>query len=251
MSTTPLEDKIAALLRKAECTDNEHEASAFFAKAEELMIKYGIENVTTAEAKAEAVETQKVTVFDPHYVRQVDLAARVARGFNCKVFYSRSFQDAKGKYRNRSVSATVTFVGFPSDLRRAIDLFTALNLQMPLALLNWKRSDEAKNQRYAGYSDHTLNHSFMIGYLNRVGSRLQETLRAAKQEMAPMGSSTALVLVDRTKAVDSFMDDLNLGKRRATSRGTNSVAYGAGSAAGSSANLGGTGIGGNRGSLAR
>lgn len=251
MSVT--EDTIRKLLAKAESTDNEAEAAIFFAKAEALMVKYGIENVTTEEARSEEIVAESVTVFDPHFKKQVELAARVAPGFNCRVFYTASHRDQKGAYRNSPYSAKVTFVGFSGDVRRAIELFHSLNIQMPLALKSFKKSRTTTDNWLAGNpSNHVVNHSFMAGFISRVGSRLLEAKRAATVEMAPEGSSTALCLVDRAKQVSDYMkENYQLRAGRGGSRTHDSSAYGAGSSAGSRASLGGQGIGGTRGSLGR
>lgn len=243
------EDTIRKLLAKAERTENEHEAAAFFAKAEELMIKWGIENVTTEEAKSEKIEVRQFRVYDPYTKAQVNLAAAVARGFNCRVFYSDSYTNRKGEYKQYVVGATVTVVGFSGDVTQFDLLFNALNVHMPLALKDYMRSPEAK----ASWSSrHVQTNSFYSGFVNKVSSRLQERVRVVKEEVAPTGSSTALVLLDRKAQVDEYMsENFNLRQGRATRRQTDSRAYGAGSVAGSSANLGGTGIGGSRGSLGR
>jgi len=246
---TDLENKISALLRKAERTDNEHEAAAFFAKAEELMIKHGLEHLTSDEATTEKIEARTLTVYGSLNLSRMTLAGAVARGFNVHMHYHRTYQRENGTHHVDPVGCVLTFVGYTMDVDACLTLFAALDAQAALALRAYMKTDEAK---YAWTGKHVTRRSFLDGFASRVGHRLVEAKRAAQATMAPAGSSTALVLVDRAQLVKEHVaETYNLRDGTSWRRGSDGQARAAGVTAGSSASLGGTGIGGSRGQLAR
>lgn len=228
-------DKIRKLLSKAESTQFEEEAAAFFEKAQELMLKYAIEqeevwkNSPGQRAKPIIVDVQLTGNNVGARSKRIILNA-CALNNRCRMWYYEG---------NNKVGAVC---GFESDVLITEMLYTTLivymNMQMAIAIA-------AHNVRSAG-EIRNFQINFMEGYANRIWSRLKEQ----RQKREANIDTTGMELVSlRKNEVDKLADFILGNSRGRTQRSmhrSNVQAYNAGREAGSKADLGGVKLGGNR-----
>lgn len=215
---TDIESTIAKLLAKAEGTTNQHEAEAFMAKAEELMLKHGVERAQLeakqvgATKKTTPIVTKRIHIKDGSGYALAFLAIGHEVG---PVFNVRTLQSSNS-YDN---SKTLWLVGHEDDVADATTLFTSLMAQAQPAAVAWWRKEGKPAQPWASDNDAYLaRREFIFGFARGAGSRLRETRNRVVHEA---GSGAELVLVDRKQAVDNWIDEnMKLGKGRSSSRRT-------------------------------
>lgn len=241
---TQTEDRallIKKLLNKAEGASTPEERDAFSAKAAELMLKWEIDDALISDAdrvKTELIIQRYVETNAPKsYSHEVcSIGTRIAPAFNCKAAYS-SAGSAK----------RVLIVGFESDVDRFTEMYRSLALQCSSELKReYDRWLHSSFWTPSGTDKFKWKKSFIKGYADRVGERLQALRKTVVAQSEP---GTDLVLVDRSKQVQRHVDGLGWGMSRPRSYTVGG--YGAGDQAGQRANIGGTGIGGGRGQLGR
>ncbi len=225
---------IRALLARAEHpTTPEAEAEQCRQKAFALMAKYGIEQaMVEAEAKTKDEPTDRQIVIDaPWAMERVQLINRISLALGCKLIHLGPAGNGPAR--------RVHIFGHRSDLERVELLYTSLLLQMTGSLA-------AQHVPY-GQSPRAWRRSWLLGFVSRVGGRMDEAEKGAqeeaKNETTTTGRSSALVLADRRTAVENRYTAAypNARKgRRTTMRGTG---YGDGWAAGGRADIGGRRIG--------
>lgn len=208
-----IEDKVAKLLAMAEGTTNPHEAETFMAKAEELMLQYGIERAQLAAkrpgAKREEIVTVKVTIPNGHGYADamVQIAFAVAPSFSIKAYKSNLPDGGRVAW----------FVGHKSDVDQAEMLFNSLLIQSKAQAVAWWRSEG--KQLHPFYSDndaYLARREFIYAFASGVRSRLGEI---RNRVVAEAEAGTALVLVDREKFVDQWVrDNMTFGRARSTQR---------------------------------
>ena len=219
-----IEATIAKLLAKAEGTTNQHEAEVFMAKAEELMLKHGVERAQLeakkvgATKKTTPIVTKRIHIPDGSGYALAFLAIghEVGPSFNVRTLQS------SNSYDN---SKTLWFIGHADDVEDATTLFTSLKAQaQPAAVAWWRSEGKAQHiQSQWGYkpSDndaYLARREFIFGFARGAGSRLRETRNRVVHEA---GSGAELVLVDRKQAVDRWIDEnMQVGRGRATNRRT-------------------------------
>lgn len=211
-----IEDKIAKLLTKAEGTTNPHEAEAFMAKAEAMMLENGIEramleNRHPGQRREDIIQT-RVHLKNGHGYAKAQLAIfhAVAPSFSVRSLQS-------GMYDG---SWMAFLIGHKSDVEQAKTLASSLMEQARKQALHWWKT-EGKHA-YAGVTDLTDNDAylarreFIYAFASGVRNRLQET-RSRLVEEATTG--TELVLVERGKLVDNWIDEnMKVGKARSSNR---------------------------------
>lgn len=237
--------KVQGLLAKAESTEFEAEREAFYAKAQDLMTRHAIDEALLDRAgrKAEVKPTSEVFVYTDNQANRPpkrNLLTAVARANRVRVVY----------YNGSKKEQKAMLVGFADDLEYVKLVYTSLYLQ------GHREGGRAylASDRYASRVVYLTN--FLLGFASKVDERLRAQNRKTEEAVkAETGTSTALVLVDRTKAVDDHVGELfpNLSNGRRVRIGYARGAHGAGQAAGAKADLsGGRGaVGGNRGALGR
>jgi hypothetical protein len=257
-------EKINKLLAKAESTTPE-EAEALFAKAQELMTKYAIDQAMMDSVRGVTVDEigKHVFLYGGYYAADHgNLAYAVTRNNDLRAVYQRSGEwtgtrEVNGK--KYKMWYELTAIGFKSDLDRAVLLDTSLQLQMARALAAWWKEEDrswmSKTQNVRA------RQSFMAGFADGVARKLQEATaagrRAAEKSEAERSHTTddaakesvALVLRSRKDRVDDWMDQ-HYGKLRAgrsSYRKQDGSARGAGHAAGSRADVGQSSVKGRRG----
>ncbi|KOG26800.1 hypothetical protein ADK36_02240 [Streptomyces viridochromogenes] len=180
--------KIRALLAKAEDpAASPDEAQVYFAKAAELMAKYGIERAMLAESdpNADRPGDRMIVVEGTYASDQLHLLGHLAHALHCESL-------KKSVTRGRT---EVHLFGYESDLDRVEMLFTSLLLQM----FNGVR----QGRPAPGEKLITYRKAWMAGFILRIHERLQEIEARAQQEApaAASGRSAELVLADRKSVI--------------------------------------------------
>jgi hypothetical protein len=229
MSTSTYADKIAALLAKAERTDNPHEAEAFSAAAERLMLKWGVDEamasaagVAAGRVGAKMVRTD-VTTDGVYRVAWQQLLAHMAAGMG-------GIQVIR---IGGSTGNLCAIVGAEGDVARFVQLYTSLRVQAAGAMEQWW-----KPQRGTGNGSGQLKRrQFILSFGTAVGERL----RQERTEIVAETTGAELVLVDRDKAAALAVRDLvgRTRNARTSLKGGGADARTAGWSAGQRANIGG------------
>ncbi|MGW1259695.1 DUF2786 domain-containing protein [Streptomyces sp. NPDC002513] len=229
--SNPMLARIRALLAKAEDpAASPAEAEAYFAKAAEMMAKYGIERAMLADSDPALDRAgDRVIVVEGAYANdRMYLLGYIADALNCHGV-------TKDKRRGRT---EVHLFGYESDLDRVEMLFTSLLLQM----FNGMR------QGRPGFGEKLITYrkSWIAGFILTVHDRLKEIEARARQEApaAASGRSAELVVADRKSVVmarfNAAYPDARSSGRNTTRRGTG---YAAGQEAANRADLGQTRVG--------
>jgi hypothetical protein len=265
--------KIAGLLRKAETTDNEHEADAFLQAAQRLATQSSIDlavaRAHTAVREKRAAPVQRtITIGEPgkRGLRTfVQLFLEIGRANNLTCDIARD-------------STKVFAYGFDSDIDGTQALYSSLVVQMVRASDEYIKSRRyakemvgrwVRVERNAGFGRRTSAQewqqrpvhastarvNFQQAFAARIGDRLKEAGRqvSAAAVERDRTASTGVEIVLRQRAVELRDHYLAHSTARGHWRGSSAtasfseLASGAGERAGSSARLGGeTAIGGNR-----
>jgi hypothetical protein len=233
-----LKSKIAALLAKAERTDNEHERDAFNAKAEKLMLAYGIE-AAELEAAGEVKPEEIVQVFRgyiggyallmPEFVYLVSQAMGGLR-----VIQSNGIKGSRG----------VWLIGHESDVDTAWTIIDSLEKQAHLAMKRWVRQQNADPSSIyrliPGPEKFKSRREYILGFALGAGKRIDEEKRDVESTAS---TGAALVLVSKTDRVNQYMDDQHSNLKPAKDRRQQGVTgRGAGYRDGQQANVGTTAL---------
>jgi hypothetical protein len=211
-------EKIRLLLAKAEKTDNKDEAETFFAKAQDLMNKWEVEEAELRDSKqAGPIDWNIVSRSYPlssYSPNQDSLAMQcVARGMGLRAYqkpYVRGCQKAE----------TVVF-GTAEDLDRFDMMWASINVQMVRAM---KREEDSRWNR-------NQQRSFRLGFKVGFGQRVGERIAASRAK----GTGKALVLAGKAEAIDAAMPD----SLKTSNMKVNGQAADAGARAGNRANISG------------
>lgn len=233
------EAKIAQLLAQAESTTHEAEAITFREHAERLMVRFGIEEATArahGQKPQEEIVQRTVSFTGIYKTALVYLVHYISEPLGCKILISRSWD-------KKTESAYV--IGFDSDVARVEQLARSLEHQVLSAVKQWWKS--APERSYlTGMEAFKSRRSFILGFGQECKKRLAEANTEVVEEQ---GAGTELVLVNRKKLVDEFAAGMATRKSRGGMSGGLGGAT-AGRQAARNANLGQTGLGGGRGSIA-
>lgn len=174
-------EKIASLLAKAERTDNEHEASAYLAKAQHLATMAAID-LEVARSHVSSSAAREVPV-----ARTVTIGERGKRAN--KHLVSLFITVASANDVKIDVSHYSTYVigyGMPSDLDVVQAIWASVAQQMVAAAGAYLKVGSWRDEKYYSmrsyeYKPHTAQTAraaFYQGYISRIGARL----RAARAE---------------------------------------------------------------------
>lgn len=246
------ESKIAALLTKAE---NEAatpaEAEAATAMAEKLMAQYAITRAQVASRRAsqdapEEIVTDSVRYGTSYHEAYVMLATQVVRALgNVRCYTSR--EAFNGQFRKHGHPLYI--VGYKSDVDQAKLLIESLQLQSVTALGVWWKD---RRGLYGNQSQKLrARREFIRSFGGGASERIRKSRAAAMDEAESSEPGTALVVRNRSQAVDEHMASLGLSRGRARSRKVDAGAAIAGAAAGRVANTGDRPIGGGRTAIGR
>lgn len=233
--SNPMLARIRAILAKAEDpASSPQEAEAYFAKAADLMAKYGIERAMLADSDPSADKPgDRVIVIEGSYIPdRVALLVCIYGPLNCRGLRRRSYDYNKNKYVTE-----IHLFGYESDLDRVELLFTSLLLQ---AFNGMKYGRPRPGESTVAYRK-----SWLMGFSNAVHDRLKAAEARARNEapVAASGRSAALVVADRKTVVEARFKDAYPRTRKGGTRTSRGTGYGAGKSAGNAADLGGTRVG--------
>ncbi|GIH02910.1 hypothetical protein Rhe02_09770 [Rhizocola hellebori] len=224
--------KVRALLAKAQdVAATKEEAEAFFAKATELIAKYGISRaLLDAQQPTGPVAADRIfTVQGPYAERKAALLYHVGEALGGKGI-------RLGKGPGQTVR--IHLFGIESDLERAELLFTSLLLQLHrFAALDFASDPHAYKSVRKWHGD------YIRGFTATVVERIRRAEANAKAAASnhPSGPSVALVLVKRSDLVRRAFAE-QYPKVRKGSAVRVGQGYLHGQAAGHRADLGGTSL---------
>lgn len=225
------EERIKALLRKAETTTPE-EAEILTEKAEELMLKYGIDQAllnARSTGDKERIQKLKIPLKGIYAKAYMDMMHSIAMAFgNVRAFFT--------QWKQSDVDYTI--VGFESDVSQLQVLLTSLQLQAVVALDAWVKSIDMSN--YTPMEKFKARRTFIKAFGNGAATRITKARASAVKDAESTTPGAELVLRDRMLAVDDFMKS-NVGKLRSSKRREKSGGWdasSAGYAAGKNANTG-------------
>lgn len=193
--------KLEKLLAKANGTDNQAEAEVFFAKAAELMTRFGIaqHELKSAEEKAAGPQVQEVHMEGAWaserpshlYIRHILKAC-----FNVTVIkYSRYKPEINAHKRVNTYSA----VGTPEDVQFATYAF--LSLEHTFNRLWRARLKQFGVERMPRAERNGYYHGLMDGFIHA-------WKQAQQAQMTAQGAqSYAIVLVDKDKAIAKWCEE--------------------------------------------
>lgn len=240
-----LKEKIAGLLAKAEATTFEEERDTYTAKAEALMLKYGIEQAeleSIGRVKPEEITQEVFEYVSPFHAiipSFVNGIAQALGSLSVLVYKKRGM-------KQRQVFLYV--IGHKTDVEHARVLIDSLWTQANLAVAHWVKTEAKQDIMYQVADSQgrwRARREFVASFGWTVAHRIKVE-RTSQEQTASTGA--ALVLVSKQERVDEWMHQQhNVGKaRRSTLRGGMSGAA-AGAEAGRRADIGHKGIGGMRG----
>lgn len=235
MATTShdYKSKIELLLVKAAGTDNEEERDAYTAKAQRLMLKWGIEEAdleARGEVKPEQVVQERRSYSGALAETMPQFANNLAHGMG-------GLKVLKNTYGKHHI---VYVIGHQSDVDNFWLMMNSLEQQARVGCKAWwKKAPES--EWIKGWDRYKAHRDFVTAFGAVCGRRLR-TLRTEVQQDATPGA--ALVLVSKDERVEEKYQELHPKVR--TSRGLSGGISGwsAGADAGSRAHLGGKGISG-------
>jgi hypothetical protein len=241
-STTMLA-KVRKLLAKAEDpAATAAEAETYTAKAATLMAAYGIDRalLALADPSLDVVGDLVVVLDRPYAADKADLLATVASALGCRSVRRKRYPDGV-------LELSLHLFGHRSDLQRTEILFTSLLVQALHAL--------ARTPVPAYDHPAAFRRSWLAGFSQSVGRRLvrveASTAVGAADRFAAQGTSSALVLADRSHAVEAARDETYPDLRQATARRLSGTGRSDGWSAGQRADLGDGRLRGGRRSLPR
>lgn len=210
-------ERIAALLAKAERTDNEAEADAYLTKAQVLAT---LASIDLATARGHIKSTETLTPVS----RTVTIGVKGKRANTHLVNLFVTVAQSNSAHVDVARDSTyVISYGMPGDLDSIETLFSSLAVQMTthgntyVNAGSWRGEQFDGRVRVAGgyrrrrieFTAQTARAAFYRAYILRISERLREGRAEAIQEndshaAQPGSVSGALVLADREKEVSSF-----------------------------------------------
>jgi hypothetical protein len=248
------------MLQRAAGLESAAEAESMAAMAQKLMTKYAInETMLRAQRAAagkpsdEKIVTARIEFTGIFRKDLAYLATYVSLVNDCKVVYTDVDASGRGSSR-RPATRTVTVVGFQSDVTNVEQLVRLLGIQQQRALnafmtANYGHVTLAKMQAFK------IRRQFIISFAHGVYDKLDAAKRVATRDaQAEHGTGMELALRDKGAQVEDALGDLFPRLREGRKRNIDGGGYEArqaGLRAGRSADVGQSGLGGQRQALPR
>ena len=232
---------IRKLLAKAEKAATPEEASAYNAKAAQMMARHGVDEAMLAATgvKQDALGERRIAVDDPYSQEKAQLAGLIGRALGCRAVRHPGY--------GRGQIIAITIFGYESDLQRTEVLFTSLLLQATRQVVH------QRPPAWTGESTAAFRRTWLTGFGTEIYRRLTLAERAATEQhdaaSVTRGPSAALVLADRRTVVKKAFEERFANLQKGRNRRLSGSGYGAGIAAGRRADVGGPRLGGARGQL--
>lgn len=228
-------EKIQKLLNKAQGASTEDEAAAFFAKAEELMQRYAIDDAmlrARGDMVEDTLEDRKVKIPSTYFAADIQLLLGIAVANDCRVL-----QNKGGGY--------AYVLGYSSDIDSVLLLFQLLQVQSARFAREALRDEPTFG--YTKMDEYVWRRSFRFGFAQRVSGRLHEQKERTKVEATKThGSGMELVLVSKKDKVEDFYNGRAGGKARDGNMRGDFAGKAAGRAAGDRADIGNKRVGGRK-----
>lgn len=237
--------KVQKLLAKAEgCStlgtaEGENEAAVCMAKAQELITEHAIDEAMLHPDTPGVVTSMSIQISGPYAIQKCSLLHVVSQANRVNAVIVGKTPDAGRK---------VVMVGFQSDIDATRMLFESLLLQLDRAVGAYKFPPPTprvvityRGREWQQGTRQNQIRSFMIGFTNRIGDRLDDARQRAEKNAqgTQTGSRVALVLKDRSALVDQAFGEQFPDVRESYSQvSVEHGAAGAGAAAANSADLG-------------
>lgn len=184
--------RVRGLLAKAESTEYPEEAEALSAKAQELMRRHALERALL-ESEEQTVQTASSTrlwLEAPYAGAKALLVSAIARANRCKSVHYKEL-------------GFVALVGTDLDLEITELLVTSLLVQATRAMVA-----EGSHSTLLGTSrTRSFRQSFLVSYATRIGERLAETGKSARDDIAA-DPRLLPVLADRSKVVEDTFNEM-------------------------------------------
>jgi hypothetical protein len=193
-----IEEKIEALLNKAGSTTFEEESALFYAKAQELMLKY-------------AISEEQLWQSDPSKTQKPILEVLNLKGDNSedrfKLLHVLAMSNrSKAWLHNKDRREYIVHIaGYPSDIAYIQSLYASLLQQMNLACVSAEFTAAWDNTLTKG-GVRTWRVSFTEGYCERVRIRIWEAHKQTQTEQ----TSTDLVVQREAKVAEYIANDLGI-----------------------------------------
>lgn len=233
--------RIHGLLKKAESTDSQDEADSLFAKAQELMTKWAIDDTMLAQAagknqSVEEIERRKVILQYAFFKADASILQAIAVANQARVLITELRTDKRGE-------RVAYIVGFPSDIERVEMMFASMMIQMHRAMEHHMKASGLRERR-AKYIE---RRSFRYGF----ASRLQGRLQRSKNETAQTGTANpyAVALKSRDDQVERFLTDMGTRRSRGGAQRSSTSGHLAGMDAADRADVGNPRVRGSRSAL--
>src|SRR5690349_13726097 len=189
------EEQIRKLLLKAQTTTPE-EAELLTAKAEQLMLKYGIDRAllnASSTGDKERIQKLKIPLKGIYAMAYMDMMHSVAMAFgNVRAYYT--------QWKQSDVDYVI--VGFESDVSQLHVLLASLQLQAVVALNAWTKTVDMST--YTPMEKFKARRTFVKAFGNGAATRISKTRAGVVRDAESTTPGTALVLRDRMTAIDDF-----------------------------------------------
>ena len=146
---------IRKLLAKAEKAATAEEASAYNAKAAQMMARHGVDEAMLAATgvKQDALGERRIALTDPYSQEKAQLAGLIGRALGCRAVRHPGY--------GRGQIIAVTIFGYESDLQRTEVLFTSLLLQATRQVVHQRPSS------WTGESTAAFRRTWLTGFAIR------------------------------------------------------------------------------------
>lgn len=216
--------KIKALLTKAESSEFQEEADAFFEKAAELMSKHAISQAELDSHNPEykpIIVKRRFVVLAPYSIDRMHLISQVSQALGGYAYYYKQARDGtKTATRSKDHNTYAVLIGTESDLEMIEAMLESLNRQMDVF-----RGLAEKQEYFEGMGHKKVwNATFIRAYAFRIGARLAQAYAAPEAEQT---GSVALVLRDKKLMLKEELNKIGI-KSAASNRQFSSKGWSAG-----------------------